>query len=229
MLEYRPLVKDTNAFDTPGSVFNGDLKIEMHSTCDVYTIRFVDILAIFCVIICLKLYKALYACFCLGLEKNIVLGTKLLVVRAQLLFLINCSGIFWNLYLKFEIIAFLLQISQYLAMLTQKCNKSCLSYLIFKHIETNSFILKAVSLDWILITVAVLVFSLQFWYKRLLSNIILFRIISYQFLIFFRQSLYEKNMSIKRTRFFFSKLQSLKIVQFYSPSVVFACAVYFEE
>lgn len=115
-------------------------------------------------------------------KKNIVLGTKLLAVRAQLLFLINCSGIVWNLYLKFEILAFLLQISQYLAMLTQKCNKSCLSYLIFKHIETNSFILKAVSLDWILITVAVLFFSLQFWYKRLLSYIILFRIISYQFL-----------------------------------------------
>lgn len=112
MLDYRPLVKDTNTFDTHGNVFHGDLKIEIHSTCDVYTIRFVDILAIFCVIICLKFYKALYACFCLGFrKKNIVLGTKLLAVRAQLLFLINCSGIVWNLYLKFEIIVFLLQIS----------------------------------------------------------------------------------------------------------------------
>lgn len=76
MLDYRPLVKDTNAFDTHGNVFHGDLKIEMHSTCDVYTIRFVDILTIFCVIICLKLYKALYNCVGLGLEKKYCIGHK---------------------------------------------------------------------------------------------------------------------------------------------------------
>lgn len=76
MLDYRLLVKDINILDIYGNVFYGDLKIEMYLICDVYIIRFVDILVIFCVIICLKLYKVLYVCFCFGLEKKYCIGYK---------------------------------------------------------------------------------------------------------------------------------------------------------